>query len=102
MELKILLAILSIASALITGLLIPYLKSKIDQTQRAKTLDMIAIAVKAAEQIYTRHNEGKSKKAFVLEWLRSKGIKLSENELNVFIEAAVRELNQAKTKARSA
>ena len=32
----------------------------------------------------------------------SLGINLSENELNVFIEAAVRELNQVKTEARSA
>ena len=32
----------------------------------------------------------------------SLGIKLSENELNIFIEAAVRELNQAKTEAQSA
>lgn len=97
MELKILLAVLSIVSALITGLLIPYIKSKIDREKRVEIMEMVEVAVKAAEQIYDVKypdgNKGAEKKEYVVSWLNERGVKIDGEALDVLIEATVKELN---------
>lgn len=93
MIVKIALAVLSIASALITGLLIPYLRTKISKEKREKYYEIVLVAVKAAEQIFRKHNTGATKKDYVLKKLRELGVKLSNDELNMLIESAVKELN---------
>ena len=97
MELKIALAILSIVSALITGILIPYIKQRIDKDKRDKIMEIAEIAVKGAEQIYgvmyPIGGHGKEKKQFVLDFIKSKGLKIDDKELDILIEATVKELN---------
>ena len=94
--LKIILSVLAIVSALVSGLLIPYLKTKIDREKRTEIMRVTEIAVRAAEQIFRPEGEqgrGKAKKAYVVNYLDSKGFKLSEEELDMIIEATVKELN---------
>lgn len=75
--------VLSVVSILITGALIPYLKSK-------------GLQVKAAEQIYKKSGQGQLKKQYVLMRLNEQGIKISKKELGDMIEASVLELNRWK------
>ena len=75
--------VLSVVSILITGVLIPYLKSK-------------GLQVKAAEQIYKKSGQGQLKKQYVLMRLNEQGIKISKKELGDMIEASVLELNRWK------
>ncbi len=93
MIVKIALAVLSIASALITGVLIPYLRTKISKEKREKYYEIVMVAVKAAEQIFQKHKTGAAKKEYVLKKLEELGVKLSKEELNMLIESAVKELN---------
>jgi LL-H family phage holin len=82
--------VISITAALVTVYLIPYIKSQTKTKQQEEILQMIDIAVKAAEQTL---KTGKAKKADVIEymvkWLNEKGIKITDEQLDKLIEAAV-------------
>ena len=74
---------MSVATALITAYLIPYLKSQTKTRQQEEILQMVNIAVRAAEQSL---DTGKVKKtdvtAFVTSWLNERGIKITDEQLD--------------------
>lgn len=86
--------ILSIISILISGILIPLLKQKYGQQKINTTLEMVKIAVNAAEQIYKKSGQGHLKKEYVLQYLKDRGIKINHDELDAMIEACVLEINK--------
>lgn len=88
--------ILSIVSVLITGVLVPLLKQKYGRDKVLSVMEAVDLAVKAAEQIYTKTGQGQLKKQYVLMRLNEQGIKISEKELDDMIEASVLELNRWK------
>ena len=90
---KIILAVIGLLSAVVTGILIPYIRSKTTETQRGNVYTLVTLAVQAAEQIYFKPGQGEKKKEYVIKYLGSKGIKLTVEDLNILIEAAVKELN---------
>jgi len=87
--------VLTIAVAVITGLVIPYVRSKTTSTQQAEIVAWVKIAVTAAEQIYTGTGMGKEKKAYVENWLKEHGVTVDESKLDALIESAVLEMNAA-------
>ena len=87
-------AVVAIVCAVVTCVLIPYIKSKTTTEQQAEINAWVKIAVSAAEQIYSGSGRGEEKKAYVVEWLRSHGITLDSEKLDAMIEAAVYELKQ--------
>lgn len=90
---KITLAVISLVGALITGLVMPYLKTKIDANRLIEIQYWVDVAVRGAEQIFNEPKMGEEKKQFVINFLSDKGIKITMAELNLLIEAAVKELN---------
>ena len=86
--------VISIAAALITLYLIPYLKSQTSTKQMDELVNMISIAVQAAEQTV---QGGKMKKAevitFISGWMNNKGIKITDEQLDKLIESAVYSMN---------
>ena len=86
-------AVVAVVCAVVTCVLIPYIKSKTTTEQQKEINAWVKIAVSAAEQIYTGSGRGEEKKAYVLEWLRSHGITVDDEKLDAMIEAAVYELN---------
>lgn len=82
--------IVSLGLTALTLYVIPYLKEK-------KLYDAVAIAVRAAEQIYRETGMGKAKFAHVKEWIQKK-FKISDEDLKNIIESAVYELNGDKKK----
>ena len=85
-------AILALAGAVITCVLIPYIKSKTTTEQQKEINAWVKIAVTAAEQIYKGQGRGEEKKEYVLAWLQEHGITVDEAKLDAMIEAAVYEL----------
>lgn len=85
--------VLSIVSILITGVLIPLLTKKYGREKLQDTMAIIEIAVKSAEQIYNYVGSGKDKKEYVINFVRARGIKVSDEQLDAMIEATVKELN---------
>lgn len=93
--------ILSIVSVLITGVLVPLLKQKYGRDKVLSVMEAVDLAVKAAEQIYTKTGQGQLKKQYVLMRLNEQGIKISEKELDDMIEASVLELNRWKEEVKA-
>lgn len=92
----ILTAIIALIGAIITYYVIPVLKGKISAEQWNEITKWVKIAVAAAEQMKDAGIINVPKKDFVLEFLRDKGITITDSELDALIEAAVFEINKAK------
>lgn len=86
--------LISLVGVLVGSLLIPYLKSKTTTEQQDNIIFWVDVAVNAAEQIYKEKGQGKLKKQYVLEFLTGIGLKITEEEADILIEAIVREINQ--------
>lgn len=85
-------AVFALLAAIITAIVIPYIKSKTTASQQAEINAWVNIAVTAAEQIYTGSGRGEEKKAYVLNWLQEHGITVDAEKLDALIEAAVYDL----------
>ena len=85
---------LSLIGVIITCVLIPYIKSKTTTEQQKEINAWVKIAVSAAEQLFTGSGRGEEKKAYVIAWLKERGITVDAAELDALIEAAVYELEQ--------
>ena len=87
-------AVATLAVAIITTFVVPYIKSKTTLEQQTQINAWVRIAVTAAEQVYEGPGQGDKKKAYVLTWLKGHGIVVDEDKLDAMIEAAVYELTQ--------
>ena len=85
-------AALLMLAAIFTTVVIPYIKSKTTAQQQTEINAWVKIAVSAAEQIFNGSGRGAEKKAYVLEWLKQRGITVDEAKLDAMIESAVYEL----------
>lgn len=97
---QIILAIIALLSAIVTGFLIPLLKakllsenSKLSKTQQDLLMLAVTTAVTAAEQLY-RSDEGQQKKAYVLAILKQQGFDVDSAAIDAAIEAVVLELHE--------
>ena len=97
---QIILAVIALISAVITGFLIPLLKakllsenSKLSKTQQDLLMLAVTTAVTAAEQLY-RSDEGQQKKAYVLAILKQQGFDVDSAAIDAAIEAVVLELHE--------
>jgi len=82
----------AVCAALVTVYLVPYIDSLKKDRRYAAFLEIIDVAVRAAEQVIGE-GKGKLKKSevvsFVREWMESKGLKITDAELDQLIECAV-------------
>ena len=87
-------AVAVLIGAIITVFVIPYIKSKTTSAQQAEINKWVAIAVAAAEQIFTGSKRGQEKKEYVIAFLAEHGITHDEARIDALIEAAVYELKK--------
>lgn len=94
---NILKIVISVAIALITTYLVPFLKNKIAQEKYNDLLQMVNVAVLAAEQTIGS-GMGSLKKEevvkFVSSYMNERGIKITKEQLSNLIEAAVFAMNK--------
>ena len=86
-------AVFALLAAIITAVVIPYIKNRTTAQQQAEINAWVRIAVAAAEQVYKGTGRGEEKKAFVLEWLKSHGVTVDTEKLDALIESAVYDMN---------
>lgn len=91
---NIIILLIGLFGAIVTALLIPYLRSRTTASQLDKFLTWVGVAVSAAEQIYTGLKRGAEKKAYVKGFLEKKGYTYDEDTVNAALEAAVNELKR--------
>lgn len=85
---KIIQAVIALATALLSAFFIPWLKQRVSAEKLEKWQTYVKIAVGAAEQLYDA-TQGAEKKAYVLQYLASKGIQFDSDTVDKMIEAAV-------------
>lgn len=94
---QIIQSVFTIIIIVLTGIIIPYIKSNTTNQQQAMIESTIKTLVYAAEQLAATHVIDIPKKEWVLHelnlWLADKKISFDEEAINAMIEAAVRELN---------
>lgn len=61
--------VFALIAAVITAIVIPYIRSKTTAQQQTEINAWVRIAVSAAEQIYVGSGRGQEKKAYVINWL---------------------------------
>lgn len=88
--------IIPILGTILTYLIVPLIKQKTTKEQRENIYNLVKIAVKAAEQMHDAGLINIPKKEYVINFLTSKGINITIQDLDVMIEAAVKELNMAQ------
>ena len=79
---------------------IPFVETKLKESQYSWAADIIANAVRAYEQTVSGHGMGEDKFQLVMEFvnreLSKHGIKLSEEQITILIESAVQAMNAEK------
>ena len=87
-------ATFALIAAVVTYVLMPYIKSRITAEQQAQIAAWGKIAVTAAEQIYTGSGMGQAKKAYVNRCLSECGVTVHDEEIEAMIESAVYALKE--------
>jgi signal transduction histidine kinase len=92
---EIIIALIGLVATALTTFLIPYLRQKMSAEKFSEMQMWVNIAVKAAEMLYTGTGRGEEKKAYVTEFLNSKGYTLDATSIENMIEAAVLEMQNS-------
>lgn len=85
-------ALVALFAAIVTAFIIPWLRTKTTAAQFEKIKMWVTVAVSAAEQLYTGNGRGAEKKEYVINYMRSKGVKIDSDTLDKLIESAVFDL----------
>ena len=90
--------VISVCAAIITVYAVPYLKTLKEDRRYAQILNMVGVAVRAAEQTIKGAGKGVEKKKevenIIYAWLMEKGIEITPEQINQLIECAVYQLKQ--------
>ena len=93
---QVLQVVIAIIGVVLTGLIIPLIKSKRNVIDLEKTYSIIKILVQSAEQLLHEVDPtGEKRRMFVERGLKRYGIQLSQGELESLRESAVLEVNKA-------
>lgn len=99
---QIVIAVTGLLAAIITAVVAPYLKAKTTQAKWENAMYWVKLAVEGAEKIYKDQGLGKLKKQYVEQFLKDHNIKLDEEQIDVAIEAAVLQMQNAMSWADAA
>lgn len=91
---QVILAVITLLGTLITGFVIPLLKSKISENKQAIFDSAVRVAVYAAEQIFSGSKQGKEKKSYVIDLLRKQGYVVDDEIIDAAIEAQVKMMKE--------
>ena len=79
---------------------VPFIETKLKESQYSWAAEIIANAVRAYEQTVSGHGMGEDKFQLVMEFVNRElsklGIKLTEEQITILIEAAVQAMNAEK------
>ena len=97
---SILKIVVSIVAALIAVYAVPYLKALKDNEKYSSVMDMVEVAVYAAEQTIKTGGIAKKNEVmdFMHKWLNDNGIKMTTEQLSQLVEAVVFQMNSGKGK----
>ena len=92
--LMVLEVVLTLAVAVITGVVVPYIRSKIETDKLSKLDYYIKLGIRSAEQIFDGDGKGEEKKKYVVNYIteiinRNLKLDITPEELDTIIEGMV-------------
>lgn len=92
--LMVLEVVLTLAVAVITGVVVPYIRSKIETDKLSKLDYYVKLGIRSAEQIFDGDGKGEEKKKYVVNYIteiinRNLKLDITPEELDTIIEGMV-------------
>lgn len=95
---QVILLIIPVLGAIITYFIVPYIKANVDSVKLAQYKEWAVLSVKTAEMLWKETGHGADKKQYVIDFLNkmfnSRKTVITEEQLNVLIESAVKEMKE--------
>lgn len=89
----VILAIISVIGTILTRVLVPYLKNKINEQKLSEIKFWVDIAVIAVEKAFeTEPGMGEVKKYQVMDFIKKLNLPITDEQLEILIDAVVEEL----------
>ena len=96
---KVILAFIPVIGAIITGFIIPYIKTKISVTQKEEISKWVIKAVQAAEVLFDVPGSGEEKREYVInfidEMFNSKKEVVTKERIRILLEAAWKQMTES-------
>ena len=92
---QVIVALIGLAGVVLSTVIIPLLRAKTTKQNWENAMFWVRLAVQSAEQIYTGTGMGEKKKECVEKFLKEHNIQLDPDQVDVAIEAAVKEIKDA-------
>lgn len=95
--------IIMVLASVWTAYVVPLIKEKTNNETMQSVINWTVQAVLAAEQVHQASGDGPKRKQIVIDFIKKllerKNIALSDEEIDVLIESAVKQMNAAKEAA---
>ncbi len=96
---QIIMALIPVMGAIITGFLIPYIKTKISAARLDEITKWVTKAVQAAEVLFDAPKSGEEKKEYVIRFIdqtfNKNKERITKDQICILLEAAWKEMNKA-------
>lgn len=93
---KFIMTLVLVFGAIITYFVIPYIKSKVSQTQMEEIIKWVTKAVEAAEVLFDVPKSGEEKREYVIKFIdkmfNSKKEVITEEQIRILLEAAWKQM----------
>lgn len=93
---QIILGVISILGAILTGIIVPFVKEKIGNEKLAKYEQWASMAVECAEMLFKEQGMGEQKKQYVVDFLNKtfnkNRVVITPQQIEVLVEAAVKSM----------
>lgn len=93
---KFIMTLIPVFGAIITYFVIPYIKSKVSQTQMEEIIKWVTKAVEAAEVLFDTPKSGDEKREYVIKFIdkmfNSKKEVITEEQIRILLEAAWKQM----------
>lgn len=93
---QIVLGVISVLGAVLTGIVVPFVKEKIGNEKLAKYEQWASMAVECAEMLFKEQGMGEQKKQYVVDFLNKmfnkNRVVITPEQIEVLIEAAVKSM----------
>lgn len=95
---KIIMALIPLIGAIITGYIIPYIKTKISSEKLNEISQWVTKAVQAAEVLFDTPKSGEEKREYVIDFINktfnSKKEVITEDQIRILLESAWKQMTE--------
>lgn len=95
---KVIMTLIPVIGVIITGFVIPYIKTKISSAQLDEISQWVTKAVQAAEVLFDTPKSGEEKREYVIDFINktfnSKKEVITEDQIRILLESAWKQMTE--------